>query len=405
MTENMSAENSANEPVENPAGALPAYQPSPPNPAFGAPQQQYGGPQLSAPGAPATGGPTLPPRFVPPMQPTGPYGPQGPHGTGTLQLEQPRKKRRTRTLAAGFAAVAVLAGSAGGVAGAYAGHNSGSSPAAVAASNTAQTVANPLTGSTSTSGGVSTIAAKVLPSVVEITVQTQTGEGIGSGVILNSTGRILTNNHVVADAVSGGGTITVKFSNGKTAQAKIVGTNASADLAVIQTSGVSGLTPATLGDSSAVKVGDTVVAIGSPEGLQNTVTSGIVSYLGRDVTIGNDESQQQDQESSPYGSQQSPYGDQQSPYGDQQSPDGQSQSQSGSTTTTYKAIQTDASINPGNSGGPLVNSAGQIIGINSAIYSPSSSDGSQGGSVGLGFAIPINTAKQIIAQLVSGAQN
>jgi putative serine protease PepD len=163
----------------------------------------------------------------------------------------------------------------------------------------------------------------------------------------------------------------VTFSNGKTAQASVVGTSASSDLAVIKAQNVSGLTAATLGDSSTVKVGDEVVAIGSPEGLQNTVTSGIVSYLNRKVTVQGEQNSQ-------------------SSFSDQ------------SNTVSYNAIQTDAAINPGNSGGPLINAAGQVVGINSAIYSPASSDGSSSGSIGLGFAIPINQAKQIIAQLESG---
>jgi putative serine protease PepD len=204
---------------------------------------------------------------------------------------------------------------------------------------------------------------------VEITQRGATTEGIGSGVVLTSDGEILTNNHVVA----GGGTLTVTFSDGRTATATVVGTSPSSDLALIRAQHVSGLTAATLGDSGGVQVGDEVVAIGSPEGLQNTVTSGIVSALNRQVTV-SDQSEQNDPLAA-FGSQ--------------------------GSQVSYDAIQTDASINPGNSGGPLVDMHGDVIGINSAIYSPTSASG-QGGSVGLGFAIPINQAKAIVAELRDG---
>src|SRR2546429_374030 len=139
--------------------------------------------------------------------------------------------------------------------------------------------------------------------------------------------------------------ITVTLSDGRTVDASVVRTDATNDLALIQAKGVSGLTPATLGDSGTVKVGDEVIAIGSPGGLQGTVTTGIVSALNREVTVSGEEQQQ------------SPF-----PF-----------SRNGNSTVTYHAIQTDASINQGNSGGPLFNSAGDVIGINSAIYSPVSS--------------------------------
>ncbi|XVV02880.1 S1C family serine protease [Actinosynnema sp. CA-248983] len=202
---------------------------------------------------------------------------------------------------------------------------------------------------------VSAIAAKVLPSVVQVNVVAAQGEGLGSGVVLSADGRILTNNHVVAGAQK----VTVTLNDGRTVDAKVVGTDSSSDLAVVQAVGVSGLTPATFADSDNVKIGDHVVAIGSPEGLQGTVTSGIVSALDRTVTV---------------------------PGATRRS------------NVSYQAIQTDASINPGNSGGPLINAAGQVVGINSAIYSPASDSG-QAGSVGIGFAIPANQAKQIADQL------
>jgi putative serine protease PepD len=184
--------------------------------------------------------------------------------------------------------------------------------------------------------------------------------------------------------------VSVTYSNGKSATASVVGTDPGKDLALIKVRGASGLPAATLGDSSSLVVGDQVVAIGSPEGLSNTVTSGIVSALNRDVTVPTD------------GDQGSPGGDGRWPFsfgGNQYNGD------TGSSTTTYKAIQTDASLNPGNSGGALIGMNGQVIGINSAMYS-SSSSGSSGsssaGSVGLGFAIPINTVKADLANLRAG---
>ncbi|HEX3779354.1 MAG TPA: trypsin-like peptidase domain-containing protein [Pseudonocardiaceae bacterium] len=301
-----------------------------------------------------------------PMPPMGPSGPVA--QSGSLP-----KRPRTRLGMAGLVAGAVvLAAVLGGGAGALVEHSANGSSASSAVATA--TAASTNTGS-ATGESVSQIAASVLPSVVEITQEGSDEEGIGSGIILSSTGEILTNNHVIAD----GGTLTVTFANGRTAKATVVGTSPSSDLAVIKAQGVSGLTPADLGDSGTVAVGQQVVAIGSPEGLQNTVTSGIVSALNRKVTVAGEQNQQP---------------------GSLSGFTGQSSSQ-----VTYSAIQTDAAINPGNSGGPLVNSSGQVIGINSAIYSPSSSAQSQGGSVGIGFAIPINQAKTIIQQLESGSVN
>jgi putative serine protease PepD len=267
------------------------------------------------------------------------------------------------------AGAAVLAAVVGGAGGALIDHSLGSHDTTVAAAP-ARTASDSAGTSTAT---VSSVAAKVLPSVVQITQVGANEEGIGSGVVLTPDGEILTNNHVVA----GGGTLTVTFANGKKATATVEGTSATSDLALIKAQNVSGLTPATLGDSSTVKVGQQVVAIGSPEGLQNTVTSGIVSALNRQVTVAGES--QGDNPLAAFG-------------------------QSGSQVT-YNAIQTDASINPGNSGGPLLDMNGDVIGINSAIYSPTSASGSQGGSVGLGFAIPANQAKTIIAQMRGGTSS
>jgi putative serine protease PepD len=212
---------------------------------------------------------------------------------------------------------------------------------------------------------VADIVANVKDSVVSI--QTQDAEG--SGVIISADGFILTNNHVVADAQ--GNTVQVTFTTGKNVKASIVGTDPKTDLAVVKAQGVSGLSPAKFGDSGSLRVGDTVLAIGSPLGLQGSVTEGIVSALNRTI----DES----------GSQQ------QNPFGQQQ------QQQAG--TSIAGAIQTDAAINPGNSGGALVNTNGEVVGINTAIATASNSSE---GNIGVGFAIPSNKANEVAQALMKG---
>ncbi|MET9955344.1 trypsin-like peptidase domain-containing protein [Streptomyces sp. NPDC006339] len=246
--------------------------------------------------------------------------------------------------------------------------------------------------SASSKGTVAGVAQAVSPSIVEISASSASGRSTGSGVILTSDGEIVTNNHVV----SGASTITVRTSDGKSHQAKIVGTDPDKDLALIKLEGASGLKAATLGDSSKVRVGDAVVAIGSPEGLTGTVTSGIVSALDREVTVAKDDGQGQGQGQ---GQGYDPREGWPFEFGGQRF-----NGDTGSSKTTYKAIQTDASLNPGNSGGALINMNGEIIGINSAMYAPGSSNGSgsTAGSVGLGFAIPVNTLKADLDGLRSG---
>ena len=206
----------------------------------------------------------------------------------------------------------------------------------------------------------------MLPSVVSISVRTASGGGSGTGVVISSDGLILTNNHVVAEAEQGA-SMQVSFNDGRTAAATLVGRDPVTDLAVIRATGVSDLKPATLGDSSVLKPGQSVVAIGSPLGLEGTVTSGIVSALNRPVRTGDS------------------------------NPTGESQS------TVIDAIQTDAAINPGNSGGPLVNMRGEVVGINSAIASLGSGGG-QSGSIGLGFSIPIDQARSVADQLTKSGK-
>ncbi|MET8557715.1 trypsin-like peptidase domain-containing protein [Streptomyces sp. NPDC004959] len=257
--------------------------------------------------------------------------------------------------------------------------------------------------SESSKGTVAGVAAAVSPAVVEISATSNGGESTGAGVVITSNGEIVTNNHVI----SGAQQIKVALKSGKTYTAEVVGTDSSKDLALIKLKNASGLKTATLGNSDNLQVGDNVVAIGSPEGLSGTVTSGIVSALDRDVTVAKENGGSQGQGRQGQGGGQGSAGGEDSwPFqfgGEQFNGD------TGESTTTYKAIQTDASLNPGNSGGALIDMNGAIIGINSAMYSASSSGGqsssSDAGSVGLGFAIPVNTVKADLAKLRSGAQD
>jgi S1-C subfamily serine protease len=245
-------------------------------------------------------------------------------------------------------------------------------------------------------GTVAGVAKAVSPSIVEISATSNAGSSTGSGVIITSGGEIVTNNHVVAGASQ----IKATTSDGKSYTAKVVGTDSKKDLALIKLENASGLKAATLGDSAGIQVGDQVVAIGSPEGLSGTVTSGIISALDRDVTVPTEEGQDQGQQQWGQGQGQG-QGDQWPfEFGGRQF-----NGDTGSDTTTYKALQTDASLNPGNSGGALIDMNGNIIGINSAMYSPTSqaSSSSDAGSIGLGFAIPINTVKADLAKLRAGS--
>jgi putative serine protease PepD len=301
-------------------------------------------------------------------------------------------KRRAKGPFALLAAVAIVAAAIGGGT-AYAFQElTGNDTVATSSTTSANVVP------TSQRGTVSGVAKAVSPSIVEIGATSNAGSSTGSGVIITTGGEIVTNNHVV----SGASAIKVQLNDGKSYTASVVGTDSKKDLALIKLDNApSGLKPATLGNSDGVRVGDQVVAIGSPEGLTGTVTSGIVSALDRDVTVSTDESQGQQQQQ---GSGGSGSGDQWPfEFGGRQF-----NGDTGSSTTTYKALQTDASLNPGNSGGALIDMNGNIVGINSAMYSAasdSSSSSSSAGSVGLGFAIPINTVKSDLATLRAGGSN
>lgn len=216
-------------------------------------------------------------------------------------------------------------------------------------------------------GSVEQVAAKVVPSVVKLETDMGRQSEEGSGIILSSDGLILTNNHVVSaakDGGPGGGAVQTKvtFANGATTSFTVVGTDPSSDIAVVRADNARDLTPITVGSSGNLRVGQDVVAIGSPLGLEGTVTTGIVSALNRPVAAGGDVKNQ---------------------------------------NTVLDAIQTDAAINPGNSGGALVNMNGELVGVNSAIATlGGDSAQSQSGSIGLGFAIPVDQAKRIADELI-----
>ena len=268
--------------------------------------------------------------------------------------------RRHVLLALGAVLLAVASGGAGA---AIAVHNDGHTTTVVSGSPASGSSGN------SAASGLAAVAAAVEPSVVTISVQTGTSTGEASGVIIGSDGTIVTNSHVIEDAAAGAGTIKVTFSTGRTAEASVVGHDATADIAVIRATGVSGLKPATLGTASALHVGDTVLAIGSPLGLEGSVTSGIVSGLNRTISVGSSSDQ---------------------PFGQQ------------AISKLTGMIQTDTAINPGNSGGALVNDSGQVVGITTAIASTGGGYiGQQSGSIGIGFAIPAGTAITIANQLLA----
>ena len=250
----------------------------------------------------------------------------------------------------------------GGIGGAIA-HDNGSDDSAPHTVTIGGASTAPVSSSSASIGSVAAVAAKILPSVVSIEVKTDQGGDTGSGIVISTAGYVLTNNHVVEPATNGG-KLSVVLPDKKRVSAEIIGRDKVSDLAVIRVHGVHGLIAAQLGSSESLTVGDQVVAVGSPLGLAGTVTSGIISALDRPVAAGDLQ---------------------------------------GNTDDIIDAIQTDAAINPGNSGGPLVDSAGRVIGINSAIATLSGGqvfDSGQGGSIGLGFAIPIDQAKRIAKQLI-----
>ncbi|MFT4082331.1 MAG: trypsin-like peptidase domain-containing protein [Nocardioides sp.] len=357
-----------------PSSPPPTGQPVSSQPPPYQPAHYQSAPGQSAPGQPPAGPPpvTTPlttqepasggePGAFPPFsafsQGGGTAGPSGPVGQGG----SPRPKRRRLGLAAGVIAAALVVGGGAGLGSAalYVSNHDSSTDSAGSGESSSSIV-----NEDAPTGSVEKVAADVLPSVVKIEVSGSTEAGSGSGIILSSDGEILTNNHVV-EVAGDDGTIKIDFNDGSSASAKVLGTDPLTDTALVKAENVSGLTPATIGKSSKLVVGQEVVAIGSPFGLDSTVTSGIVSALNRPVNVGQD---------------------------------------SDGNATVYPAIQTDAAINPGNSGGALVDLNGNVVGINASIQSTSSSsdDSSESGSIGLGFAIPMDEVVPIIKQMEAG---
>ncbi|WP_372481250.1 S1C family serine protease [Mycolicibacterium lacusdiani] len=316
---------------------------------------------------------------TPPPHPSGqspqPY-PTWTHPQPMPAAPPPLRRPRRVTLVVGAAAIAVAAGGIGATTAVAVDRMHEPAPPTVAGTTAAPRPASqPLAAAPGDS--VEQVAAKVMPSVVKLSLKMGDEGAEGSGVVLSHDGLILTNNHVVAPAAGDGTTArpaamnggditkTVTFSDGRSVPFSIVGTDPTGDLAVVRAEGVSGLTPIAIGSSRDVKVGEPVVAIGSPLGLQGTVTTGVISALNRPVAAG-------------------------------EGP--------GSDVSVLEALQTDAAINPGNSGGALVNMKGELIGVNSAIASMGGGSGSAGGpagSIGLGFAIPSDQAKRVADELIS----
>ncbi len=340
-----------------PSYAQPHFSPPPtyPPPSYAAPPSYPSQPAYGAP--PSYSAPTYAPA-APAVAP--PYNPPASDPRVT------REGRRSGWLSLlVVAAIAALVGAlvAGGLVAA-----TKKNPTQAAVQTPAQPVVAPQAVVSLPAGSVAQIAAKLLPSVVSIIVTTTDAGDEGTGIVLTSDGEILTNNHVVEGAASSG-VIAVTLDDGRTVKASIVGRDPTTDLAVIKAAGVTGLHPASLGSDSTLVVGQQVIAIGSPLGLSNTVTSGIVSSLNRPVCT--------------------------------QSCDGTGGT-SGATPTVLDAIQTDAAINPGNSGGPLVDMTGHVVGVNSAIATLDQGQGGPGGqsgSIGVGFSIPIDEAQRVVGEL------
>ncbi len=307
-----------------------------PTSSYGAVPGEYG----PAPQYPAAPGYPGQPNY--PGQP----GHPGQHYAGQPNAGQPRRGGVGKVLATGLLALLLAGG--GGVVGGLVVHATDD--------NSTSTSSNGGTGTTQVldRSSLASVVAKVKSSVVAIT----TGTGEGSGIVISPDGYIITNNHVVADA---GKKVNVNFSDGSTVSATVVGTDVRTDIGVVKVDNAKNLNVATFGDSNALQVGDTVLAIGSPLGLEGSVTAGIVSALNRTI----DESDE-----------------------------------SGRSTgvAIAGAIQTDAAINPGNSGGALVNMAGEVVGINTAIATA----GQSSGNIGVGFAIPGNRAKEVATAIIKG---
>lgn len=398
-------------PTASPASSSPA-------PVFPAPivspGTAYGAPTPRAYGAPVGYG--LPPAQTTPQasaQPSVPFGGHTTHphfgaafgaasasattapgsafGPGALATPTAPAKRSRGGMFAGALALVAIVGLGAGVGGAYLGDRVFTSAVSTGDSSGPQTVTinNP-----DSVNAVAAVSAKVMPSTVTLTVSAGQSGGSGSGVILSEDGYVLTNTHVVT---LGGGasdaTVRVTTTDGRIYDAKIVGTDPTYDLAVVKLEGASGLTPIEWGDSTKLNVGDQTIAIGSPLGLDDTVTSGIVSALNRSISIQSAAVPESQSDQSPQDQQNGS----ESPF--QFDLPGQSQQSGAAGTISIAVVQTDAAINPGNSGGALVNGDGKLIGINVAIATAGSGSG-ESGSIGVGFAIPASVAERVANEII-----
>ena len=395
-------------PFRNAAGSQqPASQPGQANPQAG--QADQASPQTgqaaSGPEQPGQGTPTFQPAGAPMHQgPQGPQAVQGPHmvqnpqagqgpapaapqlPSGANQAAGPysnsapaqaqtatatKKPRKTRKTLAAFVAVALLSAGVGGGSAIAANHYLNSSSSGFSTATTTQ-----VTQASANSPDWTATAAAIKDAVVAIRVEGSNKQGQGSGVIIDAKGHIVTNNHVVSGAGQGA-KLSVTIGD-KTYSAKVVGTDPSTDLAVLKLENPpSNLTVASWGDSSKLKVGQPVMAVGNPLGLSDTVTTGIVSALNRPVTT--------------------------QAVNDNSVDDTNFNSQRDSDVVVTSAIQTNAAINPGNSGGALVDSSGALVGITSSIASLASNGSSSGqsGNIGIGFAIPSAQVKSVVEQLIA----
>lgn len=350
--------------------------PAPQGPAFQG-SSPHGAPTATAPGA-AFG--------IHTAQPVAGSAPEGP---AVKTKEKPRAGVK-------FAAIVVAAALVGGVAG----FGGGAILTGISNQNTTGVAQGPETVTVNNPGSVNettAVATAALPSVVTIEVAGSNEAGSGSGVIISKDGYVLTNTHVVTlGGAVADPTIRVTTSDGRIFSATVVGTDPIYDLAVIKLTDAKDLTPIDFADSSKLNVGDTAVALGAPLGLSNSVTTGIVSALNRSIQIQSSALPDSSSEDAPQEQQSPEEGDGQGPFQFDLPGNGSQQS---SESISIAVIQTDAAINHGNSGGALVNSKGQLIGINVAIAGSGSSE--ESGSIGIGFAIPSNIAKRVSEEIIA----
>ena len=390
-----------------PQSMPPGYGPAAPRPPYA--QTAPYGTRPAGGAAPAFAGTAFGPAAD--TQPTLPLGPAGQHfgapanpHTGAVQAQTPSaaKAKVGAGRVAALLVAAALVGGAAGLGGAYAGVQLAgpASQQSTVTSGGGTVVVNDTDSVTQTTG----IAAKVMPSVVTISVSANGSGGTGSGVILTDDGYVVTNTHVVTlDGASADGAIRVTTSDGRIFSAEIVGLDPIYDLAVIKLVDAEGLTPIELASSADLNVGDVTVAIGAPLGLANTVTAGIVSALGRSIEIASSavpESASPEADDDAESDQEQEGGPGSGPF--QFDIPGQNPQTATGETIKIAVVQTDAAINPGNSGGALVDSDGKLIGINVAIATAGSSEGS--GNIGVGFSIPSDIVKRVTDEIIEDGE-